>query len=59
MPFASNLRLRLPSDGAYGRGTMGSWFDQQKQRRNERIASWIPFVVVFAIPAAMIFFFLD
>ncbi len=38
---------------------MGSWFDQQKQRRNERIASWIPFVVVFAIPAAMIFFFLD
>lgn len=38
---------------------MGSWFGQQKRRRNERIASWIPFVIAFAIPAAAILVFLD
>ena len=38
---------------------MVNWFDQQKQRRNEWIAGWIPFVVVFAIPGAAILFFLD
>lgn len=37
---------------------MSNWFNQQKRRRNERIASWVPFVLAFVIPAAAILYFL-
>jgi hypothetical protein len=37
---------------------MNDWYGQTKQRRRERVASWMPFVVVFLIPAVVMLIFL-
>ncbi len=37
---------------------MSDWFGQEKKRRREFIASWLPFVVVFVIPAVVVLVFL-